>query len=45
MDAALGRGVPLAGVLGGGYDRDMDRLARRHASLHRAAHAAWARWL
>jgi acetoin utilization deacetylase AcuC-like enzyme len=45
MDAALSRGVPLAGVLGGGYDKDMDRLARRHATLHRAAAAAWARWL
>ena len=34
------RGVPLAGVLGGGYDADLSRLAARHASLHRAALAA-----
>lgn len=31
------RGIPLAGVIGGGYMTDIDRLARRHATLHRAA--------
>jgi acetoin utilization deacetylase AcuC-like enzyme len=30
-------GIPLAGVLGGGYLVDIDRLARRHATLHRVA--------
>lgn len=30
-------GLPLAGVLGGGYSIDIDRLARRHATLHRVA--------
>jgi acetoin utilization deacetylase AcuC-like enzyme len=30
-------GIPLAGVLGGGYLTDIDRLARRHATLHRVA--------
>ena len=29
--------VPVAGVTGGGYGRDVDRLARRHALLHRTA--------
>ena len=29
--------APLVGVIGGGYDHDIDRLARRHATLHRAA--------
>ena len=29
--------VPTACVIGGGYDRDHARLARRHATLHRAA--------
>lgn len=33
--------APLVGVIGGGYDRDIDRLARRHATLHRTAAAAW----
>lgn len=35
--AAHGRGIPLAGVIGGGYGADPDALARRHALLHRAA--------
>ncbi|MXN65936.1 histone deacetylase [Stappia sp. GBMRC 2046] len=30
-------GFPLAGVIGGGYLTDIDRLARRHATLHRVA--------
>ncbi|GAA0777890.1 histone deacetylase [Roseibium denhamense] len=30
-------GIPLAGVLGGGYSTDIDELADRHATLHRAA--------
>jgi len=34
------RGVPVAGVIGGGYDADIDRLAHRHALLHRAAREA-----
>lgn len=35
--------APLVGVIGGGYDHDVDRLARRHATLHRAAAHAWRR--
>ncbi len=31
------RGLPVAGVIGGGYSDDLDALARRHATLHRAA--------
>ena len=31
----------VVGVIGGGYDNDIDRLARRHATLHRAATRAW----
>ena len=33
--------APVVGVIGGGYDDDIDRLAHRHATLHRAAAAAW----
>lgn len=33
--------APVVGVIGGGYDDDIDRLARRHATLHRAAADAW----
>lgn len=32
-------GVPVACVVGGGYADELDRLARRHSSLHRAAAA------
>lgn len=29
--------IPTAGVIGGGYQKDLDCLARRHCTLHRAA--------
>lgn len=32
-------GIPLAGVLGGGYSTDIDELADRHLTLHRTARA------
>jgi acetoin utilization deacetylase AcuC-like enzyme len=31
------QGIPVAAVIGGGYQKDVDRLARRHCTLHRAA--------
>jgi acetoin utilization deacetylase AcuC-like enzyme len=40
LGSCLERGVPVAGVIGGGYDADIDRLAHRHALLHRAAREA-----
>lgn len=33
------RNIPVAGVIGGGYDRDVRALAHRHAILHRTAHS------
>lgn len=33
------RGVPVCGVIGGGYSRDVDALARRHAILFSEARA------
>lgn len=36
-------GIPVAAVIGGGYDRDLKALANRHAQLQRAAHACWYR--
>lgn len=36
-------GIPVAAVIGGGYDHDMDALAERHSLLHRAATAAYRR--
>jgi acetoin utilization deacetylase AcuC-like enzyme len=44
LEAGLSRGVAVAGVLGGGYDADVERLARRHLLLHRAAALAHTRW-
>ncbi|KRA65909.1 histone deacetylase [Caulobacter sp. Root655] len=40
LGSCLEREIPVAGVIGGGYDADIDRLARRHALLHRAAREA-----
>ncbi|MBW3558382.1 MAG: histone deacetylase [Proteobacteria bacterium] len=37
LEQCRGRGLPVAGVIGGGYSDDLDALARRHATLHRAA--------
>ena len=36
------RDVPVAGVLGGGYGRDLRALASRHATLHREAFRRYA---
>lgn len=37
LAACRERGIPVAAVIGGGYDRDISALAARHAQLHRAA--------
>lgn len=44
FEAALRRGVPVCGVLGGGYLRDIDALARRHVFLHHAGAEALRRF-
>ena len=41
INCCLERGVALACVVGGGYADDLDVLARRHGTLHRAAIAAY----
>jgi acetoin utilization deacetylase AcuC-like enzyme len=45
LETCLASGVPVAGVIGGGYDPDIDKLARRHAILHRSADAVGRKWL
>lgn len=40
FDECLRRGIPVAGVIGGGYDKDPMALAYRHSIVHRAAQAA-----
>ena len=37
LECCLVQGIPVATVIGGGYQRDIDRLARRHCTVHRAA--------
>jgi len=44
FDQVMRRGIPVAGVLGGGYSRDLDALAVRHAFLHEAAADALRAW-
>ena len=41
IETCVRSGVPIACVIGGGYDRDPLALARRHALLHRAAARVW----
>ncbi|XP_036393722.1 uncharacterized protein SYNPCC7002_A1628 [Megalops cyprinoides] len=41
IDTVVKRGIPVATVIGGGYSRDIDRLALRHSIVHRAATKVW----
>ncbi|MCS6825187.1 MAG: histone deacetylase [Caldilinea sp.] len=41
FEQCLGRGIPVAAVIGGGYSKDIDALGRRHTIVHRAAGEAW----
>ncbi|MEW5314063.1 MAG: hypothetical protein WDW38_005587 [Sanguina aurantia] len=41
LDTCLAAGIPVAGNVGGGYDADLEILARRHTALHRAASVMW----
>ena len=41
LQACIDRGIPVGCVIGGGYDRDVPRLARRHSILHREASACF----
>lgn len=43
IETCVQAGVPIACVIGGGYDRDRVSLARRHALVHRAAARTWDR--
>ena len=37
LESCLSRAIPVACVIGGGYDADIDRLARRHSIVHQVA--------
>jgi acetoin utilization deacetylase AcuC-like enzyme len=36
--------IPVAGVIGGGYDKDVTALAKRHAILHEEASYVWRKY-
>ncbi|MBC6906285.1 histone deacetylase [Saccharophagus sp. K07] len=42
LQACKNRGLPVATVIGGGYDDDREALARRHAIVTEEAFAVWA---
>jgi len=44
MDRCVGAGIPIVGVIGGGYDKDVDALARRHAIVHEEAAYVWRKY-
>lgn len=37
LDLVIARGIPCATVIGGGYDKSLEALAKRHTIIHRAA--------
>jgi acetoin utilization deacetylase AcuC-like enzyme len=41
MRHCLGRNIPVMAVIGGGYSKDRQALARRHGILHRSAQRVW----
>ncbi|XP_073719460.1 uncharacterized protein SYNPCC7002_A1628 [Misgurnus anguillicaudatus] len=41
LQTVIKKGIPVATVIGGGYSRNIDRLARRHSIIHRAAFKVW----
>ena len=41
LDTCVSMGIPVAAVVGGGYDKDVDALARRHALVHEEASYVW----
>jgi acetoin utilization deacetylase AcuC-like enzyme len=44
LETCIRFGIPVVGVIGGGYDRDVDALARRHAIVHEEAAALWRKY-
>ncbi|XP_054258213.1 uncharacterized protein SYNPCC7002_A1628-like [Macrosteles quadrilineatus] len=41
LEQVIKRGISVATVIGGGYSRDLDKLALRHTIVHRAATKVW----
>ncbi|WP_370299818.1 histone deacetylase [Abyssibacter sp.] len=45
IEQCLQRAVPIACVIGGGYDRDVPTLVKRHAFLHEQASLCFDQWI
>lgn len=41
LDRCVTAGIPVAAVVGGGYDKDVNALARRHAIVHEECGHVW----
>lgn len=41
LDRCVSLGIPVAAVVGGGYDKDIDALGRRHAIVHEECAYVW----
>jgi len=44
FETCVQRGIPVVGVIGGGYDKDPLKLARRHSIVHEAAAFIWRKY-
>jgi len=44
LDRCVGANIPVAAVVGGGYDKDVDALARRHAIVHEECAYVWRKY-
>ena len=44
LDRCVSENIPVAAVVGGGYDKDVDALARRHAIVHEEAAFVWRKY-
>lgn len=44
LDRCVASKIPVAAVVGGGYDKDVDALARRHAIVHEECAYVWRKY-
>lgn len=44
IDKCVGEGIPVVAVVGGGYDKDVNALARRHAIVHEECAFVWRKY-
>ena len=44
LETCIQRDIPIAAVIGGGYDKDVEALARRHAIVHEECAYVWRKY-